>query len=230
MHILTNCQPVDYTTLPIPGAFPATPPESPTLAPIDPHGEPTEGKSIAPVGLESMDIDSPASPSLNTDLGSHLHPRPSKYYPPTPPRSRAAPSPRPQKIPKRTAEARTLIDDPWEQQTKDFENLDLGRPVSAVQLFALTRKDIPANRVASVYAAEWEKREKERQANLRDSRRPKRVVPRGSPVRDLSWDWLDKLQRATQSPQGQAVAKSLAGDDLYQRYHHLHSTTGLAER
>ncbi|KAJ5312093.1 hypothetical protein PENANT_c011G11080 [Penicillium antarcticum] len=205
----------DYTSLHIPGSFPATPPESPTLAPIDPHGETPEGKGIAPMELESMEIGSLGSPSLTTDLGLHLHPRPSKYYPPTPPRSQAAPSPRPQKIPKRAAEPRTFIDDPWEQQTKDFESLDLGRPVSAVQLFSLTRKDIPANRVASVYAAEWEKREKERQARLRDSRRPTRVIPRGPPVRDLSWDWLDKLQRACQSAQGQAVAKSLAGDDLY---------------
>jgi sentrin-specific protease 1 len=211
-RVLTPCLVMDSAQLPIPGAFPATPPESPTLESRDAIIEDEYG---LPKGWESMDMDACATPALLTELGEHLHPRRLSYLPPTPSPKRA-PSPRPTKVAVPAQDDLMDIDDPWAQQAKADARLPHG-PVSAVQLFYAAKKPIPANRMASWYEAEFQKREKERLARERDLRRPSRVVPRGQPVRPLSTEWLVKIQRATHAGQGNAVARSLAGDDLYQR-------------
>ncbi|KAJ5558825.1 Peptidase C48 SUMO/Sentrin/Ubl1 [Penicillium sp. DV-2018c] len=203
---------LDSAHLPIPGAFPATPPESPTLEPRDAIGQDEYG---LPTGWESMDIDSCAAPALVTELGEHLHPRRLLHLTPTPSPKRA-PSPRPTRVAKPAQDDLMDIDDPWTQQAKQDARLPHG-PVSAVQLFYPAKKPIPANRMASWYEAEFQKREKERLARERDLRRPSRIVLRDEPVRLLSKDWIMKIQRALQAGQGNAVARSLAGDDLYQR-------------
>ncbi|QQK40469.1 Ulp1 protease family protein [Penicillium digitatum] len=199
--------------LPIPGAFPLTPPESPTL--VVSQGPTIEEEDVPPKGWELMDMDARTTPALVTDLGIHLHPRLPPYLPP-PPSARRILSPRPTKALKPVEDDLMDIDDPWDQQAQQDARLPHG-PVSAVQLFYPNRRPIPANRFASWYEAEFEKREKERLARERDLQRPTRVIPTGYPVRLISPEWLAKLQRAVQSGQGHSVAKSLAGDDLYQR-------------
>ncbi|KAJ5200359.1 Peptidase C48 SUMO/Sentrin/Ubl1 [Penicillium cf. griseofulvum] len=212
-HLLNSNLSSDDSHLPIPGAFPLTPPESPTL--VVSQGAAIEEEDIPPKGWEFMDIDARATPALVTDLGIHLHPRLPPYTPPLP-SARRIPSPKPTEAPKPTEEDIMDMDDPWDQQAQQDARLPHG-PVSAVQLFYAQRRPIPSNRIASWYEAEFERRERERLARERDLRRPTRVMPTGQPVRLISPEWLAKLQRALQSGQGQAVAKSLAGDDLYQR-------------
>ncbi|KAJ5800127.1 uncharacterized protein N7518_002195 [Penicillium psychrosexuale] len=204
---------LDNSHLPIPGAFPLTPPESPTL--VVSQGATIEEEYIPPKGWEFMDIDARAAPALVTDLGIHLHPRLPPYIPP-PPSARRIPSPRPTEAPKPVQDDLMDIDDPWDQQARQDARVPHG-PVSAVQLFYANRRPIPANRIASWYEAEFERREKERLERERDLQRPIRVIPQGQPVRLISPEWLTKLQCAVQSGQGQAVATSLAGGNLYQR-------------
>ncbi|KAJ5952587.1 Peptidase C48 SUMO/Sentrin/Ubl1 [Penicillium vulpinum] len=204
---------LDSSQFHVPGAFPTTPPESPTL--VVSHGATIEEEDVPPKGWEFMDIDARATQPLVTDLGPHLHPRSLSYISPLP-RAKRSLSPRPTKAPKPAEDDIMDIDDPWDQQAQQDSRVPHG-PVSAVQLFYANRRPIPANRIASWYEAEFERREKERLARERDQRRPIRVMPAGQPVRPISHEWLVKLQRAMQSGQGQAVAKSLAGDDLYQR-------------
>ncbi|KAJ5943285.1 hypothetical protein N7516_003453 [Penicillium verrucosum] len=211
-HILKYSPLLDNSQLPIPGAFPLTPPESPTL--VVSQG-PTIEEDVPPKGWEFMDIDTRTTPALVTDLGTHLHPRLPPYTPPLP-SVRRIPSPKPTKAPKPVEDDLMEIDDPWDQQAQLDARIPHG-PVSAVQLFRANRQPIPANRIASWYEAEFEKRERERLARERDLQRPTRVVPPGYPVRLISPEWLAKLQRAMQSGQGNSVATSLAGDDLYQR-------------
>ncbi|KAJ5458113.1 Ulp1 protease family protein [Penicillium sp. IBT 31633x] len=211
-RILTRCLVIDNFHLPIPGAFPLTPPESP---PLGPYVAPTEEEHVPPKGWEFMDIDARVTPALVPDLGLHLHPRLPPYTPPVPSPKRV-PSPVPPKAPKPAEHDLMDIDDPWAQKAQEDARLPHG-PVSAVQLFYAARRPIPANRMASWYEAEFEKREKERISRERDLQRPRRVMPLGQPVRLLSPEWLAKVQRAVQSGQGQAVARSLAGDDLCQR-------------
>ncbi|KAJ5120299.1 Ulp1 protease family protein [Penicillium bovifimosum] len=201
-----------WRTLAHPRSVPGDSPESPTLEPADAIIEDEYG---LPKGWESMDLDACATPALPTELGEHLHPRRLPYLPPTPSPKRAA-SPRPPKIAKPAQDELMDVDDPWAQQARKDARLPHG-PVSAVQLFYAAKRPIPANRMASWYEAEFQKREKERLARERDLRRPSRVVPRGQPVRLLTPEWAVKLQRAMQAGQGNAVARSLAGDDLYQR-------------
>ncbi|KAJ5497137.1 Peptidase C48 SUMO/Sentrin/Ubl1 [Penicillium fimorum] len=212
-RILNSNLTLDDSHLPIPGAFPLTPPESPTL--VVSQGVAIEDEDVPPKGWEFMDMDARATPALVTDLGTHLHPRLPPYTPPLP-IARRIPSPRPTEAPEPAEKDRMDIDDPWDQQAQQDARLPHG-PVSAVQLFYAQKRPIPANRMASWYEAEFQRREKERLARERDLRRPTRVRPTGQPVRPISPDWLARLQRALQSGQGQAVARSLAGDDLYQR-------------
>jgi sentrin-specific protease 1 len=162
-----------------------------------------------------MDIDHRKQPALVTDLGLHLHPSwPSHtHLPPTPKRK---PSPSPPKAFARPQDDRMDLDDPWEKQAQEYARIAHG-PVSAVQLFNPNPKPIPPNRIPSWYAPAFEKREKERLARELDGQRPSRVVPRGQPVRILSPEWLARVQNAMQSKQTQAVATSLAGDEIYQR-------------
>ncbi|CAP95202.1 hypothetical protein NUH16_008272 [Penicillium rubens] len=212
-QILTYSLSLDNPQFPIPGAFPSTPPESPTL--VVSEGVAIEEEDIPPKGWEFMDIDTRATPALVTDLGTHLHPRLPPYTPP-PPSARRIPSPRPTEVPRPVEHDLMDIDDPWDQQAQQDARIPHG-PVSAVQLFYAHRRPIPANRIASWYQAEFERRERERLARERDLQRPTRVRPTGPPVRPISPEWLAKLNSAMQSAQGQAVARSLAGDDLYQR-------------
>ncbi|KAJ5347858.1 Peptidase C48 SUMO/Sentrin/Ubl1 [Penicillium brevicompactum] len=198
----------------LPGAFPSTPPESPGLKPIDPYGETTEEAEASSQEWEPMDLDGHTKPALVTDLGIHLHPRWPAYRsrPPTPKRT---PPPSPPKV-KRVRDDRMEIDDPWQQRAREFSRTPHG-PVSAVQLFNPKPKPIPPNRIASWYAPEFEKREKERLARELDRHRPSRVVPRGQPVRSLSPTWLTKVQNAVQCAQSQVIARSLTGDEICQK-------------
>ena len=107
------------------------------------------------------------------------------------------------------------IDDPWHRQSMMFERLPFGRPVSAVQLFYPQKKPLPNNRIASIYATEWEKREQERILLEGELGRPARIIPQGPCVRRLSREWLDKVSKAMNAKG--AVARTLSGDDLYQR-------------
>lgn len=199
----------DEFSLEMPGAFPPSPPLSPRLPPL-------ERDEIAPVlELESMDIDVAASPELPTELGSYLHPRRPMGLKPTTKRVKPAP-PSPQ-TPTRLAQDGMVIDDPWSRRSMIYEKLPFGRPVSAVQLLSPRPKPIPPNRIASIYASEWERRERERAARERDLYRPKRTVPQGPPVRPLTWQWLEKVSQAMRESHGNAVARSLSGDELYQR-------------
>ena len=214
-RILTHCLDTDYSQFSIPGAYPSTPPESPGLKAIDPYGATTEQADALPQGWEPMDIDHRTQPALVTDLGVHLHPRwPS--HPPPPPTPKRSPSPVPTKVVARPQDDRMEIDDPWEKQAQEFARTAHG-PVSAVQLFKPNPKPIPPNRIASWYAPAFEKREKERLARELDGQRPSRVIPRGQPVRLLSPDWLARVQDAMQTTSGQVIARSLSGDEIYQR-------------
>ncbi|KAJ5782670.1 Peptidase C48 SUMO/Sentrin/Ubl1 [Penicillium paradoxum] len=202
----------DNLHLPIPGAFPSTPPASPTL---EPYIAPTEDEHVPAKGWDFMDVDARTIPALIPDLGQHLHPRLPPYIPPAPSPKRI-PSPIPPKPAKAAKDDLMQIDDPWAQQAQENARLPHG-PVSAVQLFYAARRPIPANRMASWYQAEFEKREQERIAREQELQRPARVRPIGEPVRRLSPEWLAKVQGAAQSGQGDAVARSLAGDDLCQK-------------
>lgn len=162
-----------------------------------------------------MDIDAAASPELPTELGAHLHPRRPLRLKPVPKRIPPAPSRTPIRQP--AAEDETAVDDPWSLKSKIYEKLPFGRPVSAVQLFSPRPKPIPPNRVASIYASEWERRERERLAREREQERPIRIIPQGPPVRPLTKQWVGKVSEAMGEHQESAVAKSLSGDELYQR-------------
>ncbi|KAJ5101979.1 hypothetical protein NUU61_004201 [Penicillium alfredii] len=205
----------------IPGAFPTSPPISPTLAPSHPEvpmDEVPMDEDFTIAGFDSMQIDTPATiPELPTDLGSHLHPRRPLHFTPTPSRTKRPPSVRSAAAARSVTERETFVDDPWNRHALAFEKLPFGRPVSAVQLFYPDKKPLPANRIASIYASEWEKRERERAVYERDLRRPTRLVPQGSPVRQLSRAWLDRVTQAMKSAHGHSVARSLSGDDLYQK-------------
>lgn len=210
-RMLTRMTTADEFSLSMPGAFPLSPPLSPRLPPL-------EREEPAPVSpLEPMDVDVAASPELPTELGSHLHPRRPQRLPYAPRRTKpASPFPR---TPVRQAalQDEMVIDDPWSRKSMIYEKLPFGRPVSAVQLLSPQPKPIPPNRIASIYASEWQRRERERAARERDLYRPARTVPQGPPVRPLPWQWLDKLSIAMGQSQGMAVAKSLGGDNLYQK-------------
>lgn len=200
--------------LPIPGAFPSSPPLSPRLAPLE------RDESVPVSAFQQMDIDIAESPELPTDLGSHLHPRR-----PTRLASASASAPRRMRHPStpRTPTRRpftqddTAIDDPWNRQASIYERLPLGRPVSAVQLFSPKPRKIPADRIASIYATEWAIRARESAALEGEPGRAVRIIPQGPAVRELSWDWMNQLKRAMKAPQSMPVAKSLSGDALYQR-------------
>lgn len=211
-HPLSNTE--HGFTLVMPGAFPSSPPLSPRLAPLE------REESVPVSAFQQMDIDIAESPELPTELGSHLHPRrPAKFVSASasaPRRTRRPSTPR-TPIRRPTAQDDTAFDDPWNRQASLFERLPFGRPVSAVQLFTPKPRPIPANRIASIYATEWEKRAREAAALEGELGRVARIVPQGPAVRQLSWDWLNQVQRAMKAPQTMPVAKSLSGDALYQR-------------
>lgn len=98
-----------------------------------------------------------------------------------------------------------------------FEKLPFGSPMSAVRLFTPTKAQFPTNRIASIYAPEFERREKERQAQEREQRGMVRARPLGDSVRALSNEWMHRVAMAMQAPQNLAVAQSLSGDSLYQK-------------
>lgn len=195
----------------MPGAFPPSPPLSPRLAPLE------REESVPVSEFERMDIDVAASPELPTELGSHLHPRRPLSFTPKPKRTRPAPSAPRTPIRQPALQDEMLIDDPWNQQSLIFERLPFGRPVSAVQIFTPTPRPLPANRTVSIYAPDWEKIERERAALEREQLRPARTIPPGPPVRQLPWEWVNRISRAMRTSAGQAVARSLSGDDLYQK-------------
>lgn len=195
----------------MPGAFPSTPPESPSLKPIDPYGTTTEKPEPA---LQGWDIHARTQPALVTDLGIHLHPRwPS--HPSRPPTPRRTPPPSLPKV-EPVQDDSMEIDDPWERHAQEFAKTTHG-PVSAVRLFNPKPQPIPPNRVASWYAPEFERREQDRIARELEGQRPSRVKPLGQPVRLLSPAWLSKVANAVQSTHGQIVAMSISRNAIYQR-------------
>lgn len=195
----------------IPGAFPITPP----LAP--PYERPDD--DIPTEQLEQLEIEIPTTfepLELRTELGSHLHPkRPS--YTPSPKRTlppRSAPA---KAIPKPGLQDDVdIIEDPWMRKSLAYNDHPFGRPVSAVRLFAGEKKPLPPNRLASIFAPEWEKREKQKRELERDQLRPARIRPQGPAVRNPPDEWLKRVYNATKSPGG-PVARSPSGDDLYPR-------------
>lgn len=187
---------------------------SPRLAPRD---EQLEEDFVLVDATQELAIDVSTAPQLHTDLGSYLHPRRPKYTP-SPQRSRAAettPSTKPIRRPRFHDDL--AIEDPYGQQYRAYEKLPFGRPVSAVSLFYPEKKPLPDNRIASLLAPEWERREKERRALEGLAGRPTRIIPRGPAVRPLSREWMMKVSEAMRTLQGYAVARSPSGDDLYQR-------------
>jgi len=198
----------------MPGAFPSSPPLSPRLAPLE------REESVPVSAFQGMDIDVAEAPELPTELGLHLHPRrPAKFASVSasvPKRTRLLSTSR-TPIRRPTAQDDTAIDDPWNRKASLFEKLPFGKPVSAVQLFSPKPRPIPANRVASIYATEWEQRAREKEGLEGEPGRAARIVPQGPAVRQLSWDWLNQIQRAMKAPPSIPVAKSLSGDALYQR-------------
>lgn len=204
---------VDLFSLPIPGAFPPSPSVSPRLVPRDERLE----EEFVPVDTaQEIEVDISTAPQLHTDLGSYLHPRKPKWTP-SPQRFRPAETATSKPIRRPRFQDDLAIDDPYGQQYRAFEKLPFGRPVSAVSLFYPEQKRIPDNRIASILAPEWERREKERRALEGLAGRPARVIPRGPAVRPLSRDWMMKVSEAMRTLQGYAVARSPSGDDLYQR-------------
>jgi hypothetical protein len=197
----------------MPGAFPSSPPLSPRLAPLE------REESVPVSAFQQMDIDIAESPELPTELGSHLHPRrPAKFASASASaqrRIRLSSTPR-TPIRRPTAQDDTAIDDPWNRQASILERLQLG-PVSAVQLFTPKPRPLPANRIPSIYAKEWEQRVRESAALEGEPGRAARIIPQGPAVRQLSRDWLNKIARAMKTPQSMPVAKTLSGDALYQR-------------
>lgn len=210
-RMLTRMAIADELPLSMPGAFPSSPPLSPRLPPL----EREEPVPVSP--LEPMDVDVAASPELPTELGSHLHPRRPQRFTLAPKRTKPALQHARTPVRQAALQDEMVIDDPWSRRSRIYEKLPFGRPVSAVHLLSPQPKPIPPNRIASIYASEWERRERERAARERDLYRPARTVPQGPPVRPLSWQWLEKVTTAMAQSQGIAVAKSLAGDNLYQR-------------
>ncbi|KAJ5746248.1 hypothetical protein N7520_011430 [Penicillium odoratum] len=200
----------EVPSLPLPGAFPSSPSLSPRLAPIERVED-----DVPTQELDRMEIDVPSIPELHTDLGSHLRParrpRASILAPAQAPHSLTIIQQRQDDV----HEDLMDIEDPWAQQSMTYEKFPFGRPVSAVQLVHPQKKPLPINRTASIYASEWEKRERKRIAEEGEAGRPARIRPQGECVRPLSWDWVDRVTRAMNS--SGAVARTLSGDDLYQR-------------
>ncbi|CEJ58400.1 hypothetical protein PMG11_07057 [Penicillium brasilianum] len=203
----------DIFPLPIPGAFPPSPSVSPRLAPRD---EQLVEELVHVDTAQELEVDVSTAPQLHTDLGSYLHPRRPKYTP-SPQRFRPAETAASKPIRRPRFQDDLAINDPYGQQYRAFEKLPFGRPVSAVSLFYPEKKPLPENRIASILAPEWERREKERRALEGLAGRPARVIPRGPAVRPLSRDWMMKVSEAMRTLQGYPVAKSPSGDDLYQR-------------
>lgn len=211
LRMLTRMTIADEFTLSMPGAFPSSPPLSPRLPPL-------EREEPAPVSpLEPLDVEVAASPELPTELGSHLHPRRPQRPTPAPRRTRPAPSLPRTPVRQAALQDEMVIDDPWSRKSKIYEKLPFGRQLSAVSLFSPQPKLIPPNRIPSIYTSEWARRERERAARERDLYRRARTLPQGPPVRPLPWDWVEKVLAAMGQSQGIAVARSLAGDNLYQR-------------
>ncbi|KAJ5893686.1 hypothetical protein N7495_005377 [Penicillium taxi] len=205
----------DVQDLPIPGAFPPTPPISPQLAPSEPIED----------GLSISDHDYPYigmahTQELHTELGSHLHPRrPSRF---TSTASNVTEysqsvSSRPLHTPPEDELILTTsmlgsssvppsftdemdIDDPW-QRHNEYNTYPFGRSVSAVRLCYPVQSPLPRNRVPSIFAPESESDYK--------------TFLEGPAVRPMSHEWLNKVARAMQAPHGTIVAKSLVGDDLF---------------
>lgn len=215
---LTEVSASDDVDLPIPGAFPQSPPPSPSLLPARRRGVAAglvdEDRDIPMADLDSAAAKVYATPELPTELGSHLHPRRPSRLTPTPTRANRLPSVRPRAARK---ENELLVDDPWSRQSLAFEKFPFGRPVSAVQLFYPEKKPLPADRIESIFASEWQKRERERRARERDLRRPARVIPQGAAVRPLSWPWLDRVSQAMKSADNHKVAVLLSGDALVRK-------------
>lgn len=107
-----------------------------------------------------------------------------------------------------------LIQDPWDERSRLYENNPFGRPVSAVRLFT-PKKSLPKGRVTSIYTKEWETRKKQKISIEDELGRPGRIVLTGEAVRPLSKEWAHTIARAMRA--NKAVAKSLAGDDLTAR-------------
>lgn len=168
-----------------------------------------------------LDLEYPATPELHTELGSHLHPRRPLSRTPTrkPPVHVQTETPiaaPPQQVTKLIEDDDMLIDDPWAHKSRAYEHLPFGRPVSAVQLFTPKKVPLPPNRIASIFSAEFERREKERKALERGPPRPARIIPTGSAVRTPTMEWMKKVAMAMHTPQRTVVAKSLSGDNLCQ--------------
>ncbi|KAJ6005711.1 hypothetical protein N7451_003655 [Penicillium sp. IBT 35674x] len=200
----------DELSMHIPGAFPSSPSLSPRLAPTERVED-----DVPTQEFDRMEIDVPSIPELRTDLGAHLRPtrlrrapRPAPTQVPHPPSTLA---PRQDEVQQDGME----IDDPWAERFRAYEKLPFGQPVSAVQLVHPQRKPVPLDRTASIFASEWEKLEIERRELEGAEGRPARIRPQGECVRQLSWDWLDKVSRAMQS--SGVVAQTLSGDALYQK-------------
>ncbi|KAJ5690451.1 hypothetical protein N7462_004843 [Penicillium macrosclerotiorum] len=205
-------------TLAIPGAFPESPPSSPVLSPTQQFEESQTEAYPFLAEPEPIHIDLPLAPELPTELGSHLHPRRPIKFTPSPQRVRPVQSAPPKQTRRPLFQDDLQVDDPWCRQSQAFEKLPFGRPVSAVQLFYPEKKPLPANRIASIFAPAWEKREKERLALEREQGRPARIIPKGPfVVRELSFQWLNRVSEAMRYSQGHAVARSPSGDDLFQK-------------
>lgn len=200
--------------IPMPGAFPPSPPLSPPQRPSEPQPSDDE---VPTAQLEHLEIEPSTFPVLHTELGSHLHPRRPQIYTPSPKRVIPPSSAPAKRIPKPALQDDVDIEDPWMRRSMAYERLPFGRPVSAVQLFTQEKKPLPSNRLASIFAPAWEEREKERKALERDQFRPIRITPQGPAVRQLSFAWMNKVSEAMRSSQGCAIARTPSGDDLYPR-------------
>ncbi|KAJ5938995.1 hypothetical protein N7466_002129 [Penicillium verhagenii] len=197
-------------SLHIPGAFPSSPSLSPKLAPA-----PTERvvDDVPTQEFDRMEIDIPSIPELHTDLGSHFRPiRPPRVFRPTPTHTPHSPSDLAQGQ-HGAHQEQMEIDDPWAKRSMAYEKLPFGLPVSAVQLVSPQKKPVPTNRLESIYASEWKKLELKRLEQEGEDGRPARIRPQGECVRQLSWDWLERVSKAMSS--SGAVAQSLSGDALY---------------
>ncbi|CAI7619174.1 unnamed protein product [Penicillium manginii] len=202
----------------MPGAFPPSPSITPSAQVPQPQRPSTPSNDDIPTErLERLGLETPRNlPFLHTPLGSHLHPaRPS--FTPSPKRVVPPTSAPAKAIPKPALQDDVDIDDPWMRRSMAYERLPFGRPVSAVQLFTREKKPIPPNRIASIYSSQWEAHERERRALERDQLRPHRIIPQGPAVRQLSYEWLNRVSDAMRSSSGCAVARTPSGDDLYPR-------------
>ncbi|KAJ5098247.1 hypothetical protein N7532_005248 [Penicillium argentinense] len=192
----------------IPGAFPPTPPQSPPQSPR------VASKDVPTAELEEVELVAQTLPILHTELGSHLHPKPTLTLTPSPKRA-VAPSTAPAKAIRKPALQYDMeILDPWMRRSIADERV----PLSAVSLFSRDYKEqraIPPGRIESPWASELAAREKAKRERERAQLRPTRIFPKGPAVRKLSSAWSEEVVAAMRRSPDRAVARIPAGDDLY---------------